>query len=306
MKKNRLPGKNTFDPSIRTCAQLLVFTCCILIFFSAPALAEDAYEDDDTLETAKVIFKNDDPCIHNFHDAGDADWKKFYALSSVNYKIEVTSPGTRCDAVINLYDANGTKILDEIDDTGKGEPEETEWTPDMEGVYYIRINNYDEDDTGENTSYAVSISPTSADDSGIVEGSVKNEKGIGVSSALIKTHSGDAAEISREDGYYRMSAPPSQYTIIADAEGYRQKQVEGVDVKTASVTNVDITLTREYPPGDLNHDAETDLKDAVYALKISAGEKTFAQTIYPDADINEDKVLGIPEAIHALQKAAGL
>jgi len=60
------------------------------------------YEVDDTFEKANSFAINN-VRHHSFHDFGDADWVKFYAVSGQIYKIRTTNLSSACDTVIQMY-----------------------------------------------------------------------------------------------------------------------------------------------------------------------------------------------------------
>ena len=107
------------------------------------AVEPDTYEEDDTFSQANVIVLNDEPQHHNFHDAGDEDWVKFYGIDGEQYTIKVTDLRVNCDAVIELYDENGTTLLDLADDSKEGDNETLDWIRSENSVYYVKIRHYD-------------------------------------------------------------------------------------------------------------------------------------------------------------------
>jgi hypothetical protein len=57
------------------------------------------------------------------------------------------------------------------------------------------------------------------------------------------------------------------------------------------------------PPGDVDHSGNVDLKDAILALKTSAG---MDEKVFSDADVNKNGKIGIAEVIYILQHIAGI
>jgi len=58
--------------------------------------------------------------------------------------------------------------------------------------------------------------------------------------------------------------------------------------------------------GDVNHDHQVNLIDAVLALRVMIGLDTSGETINLGGDVNGDSKIGIAEVIYILQKTAGL
>ena len=77
--------------------KLFIFTlyCYMTIGNTAKAfeaVAPDDFEDDDTYSQASVIELDFDTTQrHNFHDAGDQDWAKFYGMAGERYMIETVN-----------------------------------------------------------------------------------------------------------------------------------------------------------------------------------------------------------------------
>jgi hypothetical protein len=100
----------------------------------------DLFEDDDTLDDAKVIILDYERAQrHTFHDQGDEDWVKFYGIAGENYAIKTDNLDSNCDTVITLYDADGKVVEVPKDDRWYGEYEELTWRCDAEGVYHIKV-----------------------------------------------------------------------------------------------------------------------------------------------------------------------
>ncbi len=86
---------------------------------SAPACAEDAFEPDDSTETATPISVGQTQ-IRNFcHD--NSDWLQFDAIQGNVYKISTELLGTETDTQLILYDQDGSSILLFHDNIGNDE-----------------------------------------------------------------------------------------------------------------------------------------------------------------------------------------
>ncbi len=141
--------------------QLLIFLAVLFLAFPLYAVEPDAYENDDYQELAALIdVGNTQNQKHNFHQSGDQDWYKFYALSSyenpIPYSIEIKNPDNLADAVIEVFDASGNKIA-ETDDTIAGEEEILELSFRESAIYYIRISQHDPQVYGEQTGYEIRL-----------------------------------------------------------------------------------------------------------------------------------------------------
>jgi hypothetical protein len=67
----------------------------------------DMYEPDNSFGEAKSIATDGSVQTHNFHAAWDNDWAKFVASGGMQYTIETSNLGSRCDTVLYLYDTDG-------------------------------------------------------------------------------------------------------------------------------------------------------------------------------------------------------
>lgn len=82
---------------------------------------------------------------------------------------------------------------------------------------------------------------------------------------------------------------------------------------TATITKGDASDTKIFavmvkasvPLGDINHDGETDLVDAILAMQILSGISP-AQPVYREADVSGDGRIGIEEVLFIMQKVANL
>jgi Zn-dependent metalloprotease len=116
----------------------------------------DAFEDDDTPAQANLILYRD-PQLHSFHDAGDCDWIKFNATADTPYDIHTFDLASECDTYLSLFDTDGTTELTHDDDGGGGRASRIMWMAPADGIYYVRIRNYDTTVFGTNTDYKVMV-----------------------------------------------------------------------------------------------------------------------------------------------------
>jgi len=138
--------------------------CGIVLCSAAPghAAAPDGFEPDDAPGLARPLAFGDPPQRHTFHDFGDEDWIAFQAEEGAAYGIAAAGPGPHCDPVLELYDSDGSTLLDAADVYYGSVAESIGWfSPDHSGTYYIRVRNYNRSSFGDGTDYEVSISPGS-------------------------------------------------------------------------------------------------------------------------------------------------
>jgi hypothetical protein len=228
----------------------------------AKNIAADSYEEDDIYSQANVITLNDlDVQAHNFHDPGDVDWVKFYGLSGQTYSIKASNVSVICDAVIELFDSNGTtRLAGPQDETGDGENETLEWTCLRDDIYYVKLSNANAT-FGENCKYDLKLYRPIGPLAGFVSGIVKNaatQQPLG--SVKIKT-SLNQSTLSLSDGSYLLVHPPGTFTVTAQSEGYITKSYSDVQVNEGAITARDIVLV----PSAIDTDNDGILDSVEYA-----------------------------------------
>ena len=124
---------------------LIVFFLCIFIVNAAGYswAVEDDFEPDDTFILAKEIIVEGEIQYHNFHNPPDEDWVKFNADEGP-YGIEAKNLGSNGNVVLEIYDIDGTTLLDEQDTEGDPQADEIlEWDCPSNGIYYVRVKQYE-------------------------------------------------------------------------------------------------------------------------------------------------------------------
>jgi hypothetical protein len=229
---------NVFQP------YALIGLFLLTILSPSYAMAADAYEPDDRYKDATEIPIGFDIQEHDFHVAGDEDWYKFnIRIDKMTIEIFVNNPGSRCDAVIELYHSDGTTLIFTQDETGNGVGEVLRWTFIANGDYYVKVRQSDPDVFGDQTDYDFSI--TEQVGSGIpgwVTGRVRNAyTGDPISGALIKIDD-DVKAGSLPNGAYLQLHSPGTFTITGEAPGYGIRSYPDVEIVEADTITQDIIL----------------------------------------------------------------
>ena len=113
-----------------------------LSVFSLPALSQlDAFEEDDTAETASLIIVNDEtPQSRTLHSDTDVDWFRFAVRAGINYAIDVVQVGNGIDPNITLYGFDASTMeRAPIDDGFAGEGERFDFQAERDGIYFAKI-----------------------------------------------------------------------------------------------------------------------------------------------------------------------
>lgn len=229
-----------------------IFTLVLLFIFCAGwhemfgnesyAFSPDIYEDDDTFSLANVIVINGEPQKHNFHDQDDQDWVKFYGIEGQVYSIKVNNAENNCNAVLELYDTDGTTQLKRVNDWGPGGKEFLPWVCPKDGAYFIKVSNYDPLVFGEGTEYELQVYLPEAPFLGLITGKTKDKiTGKPIKDTTIRTLEYPGTAISDKSGEYEMWVEADSYTVTASAEGY-EPYSQRVSVEEAGISTLNIEL----------------------------------------------------------------
>ncbi len=272
---------------------------------------QDVYEEDDNYEQARVIVISDNPQRHNFHDPGDQDWVKFHGISENCYTIEVTGLGADCDAVIEVYDPDGTTMLYSEEDGIEGHKKYLDFILSADGIYYVKIKNSNPDIFNEETEYDLKIYYPESHPSAYSSGHISDkDTGEPIETAKIKTGAGMSA-ISLSNGTFNMRHDPGTYTLTAEADGYETYSAE-FEIKETGTPDINISMkpiitNPSNQAGDIDNSGTADLQDCILALKVLTGIiADDTGPVYQEADANNDKKIGMAEAVYILQNISGL
>ncbi|MFC1798574.1 C13 family peptidase [Thermodesulfobacteriota bacterium] len=204
----------------------------------------DVYEVDDTYDDANIIvIDNVDAQRHTFHDAGDADWVKFYGVAGKTYTIRAANPvGGSCDLVVGLYAADGTTLISEQDTIGDPlADEEIAWDCISSGIYYVKVKEFDSG-YGQNYHYDLRVYQPVGAGTGKLLGKVADVLDNAISGALVQSDVGMTA-ISLPSGHYFMFLPTGSYTITATASGYTTNVQNDIAITAEGATALDLAMS---------------------------------------------------------------
>ena len=219
-------------------------------------MGADIYEEDDNYAQATVIQLNGAvPQRHNFHDAGDRDWVKFYAIGGEVYEVKASHVDSRADVVIELYDVDGTTRLKGPWSFGfEGEDELMDWSCPADGVYYVMIRQlvssmYGED-TGSDLEIFRPIGP-----GGFLHGIITDGfTGLPIADVRVSS-SGDGSGLSFDNGAYMLMDEAGTYTVTAQKTGYSLLSYSGVVINEFGYNTCNFLLT----PADSDNDGISDV-----------------------------------------------
>lgn len=222
----------------------------------AQSYYDDAYEDDDTFGDANLInVGGASQKRHNFYESMDADWIKFYAFAGLPYRVDAKNVGTKADVIIDLYDTNGTTLLDSGNIGSEGGDDWLTYNFSQNGVYYVKFKNCTEADDceyGLDTGYDVSISVETAPEGDRVNCSFtvtdKHFNAMIQNATITAEHSAEEANkcgtiLSNQEYSMELivrSATP--YTLTCTAPGYKTVTNSNFVVSGATTTAIEMEL----------------------------------------------------------------
>ena len=273
-------------------------------------LTPDEYEEDDTRDQAGVIIiNNTDPQHHHFHDAGDADWVRFYGIDGQNYVIRAGNLGETSDITAEIHDADSSAPLETRTAEGT-DLLEMEYSPPAEGIYYVRLFSSG-GHLGKTSAYDLEVALKDAPEGVMFEGNVTDAFSKNpLEDVRIKTSEEKFSSLS-EDGsgaygiYHTLSSDDlkTPFLLYARIVGYGLFQKAVFTTENGFMEPVGDTETpgggdrkisrEELRPWageiemvlcDINGDGKENVADAIIALRASAGMDTQAQEAPPGQD----------------------
>jgi sugar lactone lactonase YvrE len=219
----------------------------------------DVFEPDDAVENAGGIILNaPEPQTRSFHQPGDVDWVRFYAVEGTVYTLSARTMAPGSEPVLSLIDHSGDLVTRWDGPLSADGTREVSWRCDLDGIYQLKIENADPEIGGVGVGYELRIYPPVGPFAGFVNGSVIDAvTGLPVSGATIQTDAG-ASDISRPNGRFLLIQAPGVSTLSAEAPGYEMVGVSSVTVGEAGTTIENILLR----PIDRDGDGIPDAEDA--------------------------------------------
>ncbi|MEJ5309972.1 MAG: hypothetical protein WHX52_09385 [Anaerolineae bacterium] len=135
-------GVYTLTLRAEHCGGVLTATHLVTIEAPTPPLCEpDAYEEDDTPQTARAIAMGESQTRNFVDDA--VDWITITVRAGNTYTFATTIAGPSVDTVLSLFDRDGQTLLVENDNApgALDLASRIVWQAPNNGVYYLRITN---------------------------------------------------------------------------------------------------------------------------------------------------------------------
>ncbi len=121
--------------------------------------ARDAHEIDDSQDSAGLVIVNDEAKQdRTFHEQGDEDWVRLVVHEGRFYTIIVDQVGLATNPVLAVYGLD-QQINDPIiiDDGGNGANEVYAFQGEGDGIFFIKLTNFEEDVFGSDITYSLSV-----------------------------------------------------------------------------------------------------------------------------------------------------
>jgi len=128
----------------------------LIIYQWNPSIDPDLYEPDNSPGQARGVILLDIPERHNTHVAADADWFQFYALAGEYVFFMAEELEAEPDLILALFDTDGSTLLLET----WADPFGISWTVPEDGIFFLKIRQYDTSVFGDNTLYNMEVGLT--------------------------------------------------------------------------------------------------------------------------------------------------
>lgn len=135
----------------------------VALTITGTTCSDDTFEDDDTSAAAKTYTLGSIQA--HVHCSDDNDWVAFSAVGGTAYGILTSELGTKADTKLELYDTDGSTLLDsDIDGGYVGQSSLLSWTAPSSGTYYLRATTQQGlKNIGPGTDYNLVIAEPAAD-----------------------------------------------------------------------------------------------------------------------------------------------
>jgi hypothetical protein len=198
-----------------------------LSLVSSAVAFEDKYEPDNLVKQATEISLSDVQ-QHTLHTLKDVDWFKLNVQPHLTYEIAVEGVGRDLDVVLEIYNDDGTRLIEEIDVLEKGEGEFTTIKSSSEKVYYIKIRDIakplKEGNCRLNMQYELHIKAIGAALPWSVKGIVTDKlSGKPIEGVMVMNHC-NRPTFSNSQGEYRLNScnlPNGTYALTISKPGYK-------------------------------------------------------------------------------------
>jgi hypothetical protein len=134
------PGRIVTTPEGHTIAVGKVTPAGATVTVAAPPCPDASYEPDDTMEAARLIGVPTTES-HAFCSTGDRDWVKFAGKAEQTVRLQSRDLAPGADTFFTLYASDGTRLA-RNDDFGGSAASRIDFTPAVDGTYFLRIHQY--------------------------------------------------------------------------------------------------------------------------------------------------------------------
>jgi Domain of unknown function (DUF4214) len=187
----------------------------------------DGYFDNAVLFAATIDLTGTIIQTRDFSDQGDVDWIKFFGVATYYYNIETTNLGARADTVISIYGSDGVTLLHKQDDRSTGQDEVLSWQAPANGIYYVKISQYEPSEYGSDTGYNLRIYLPRMLYDGLLIGTSSSNNGDMLSGVYLSAESTLCNPVySLSDGSYIMPCSTGSFNVTASLDEYNSNSQE--------------------------------------------------------------------------------
>ncbi len=213
----------------------------------SPTVDPDAYEPDDTPESASWIGLGGTAQRHNFDRTEDEDWALFFAEENQVIVLETRHLGPAADTQLALYRAGETpELIAEDDDSNPAELRASfiQWQADADGFYLAQAVNLPPGIYGADAYYDLIVrDETGLTIPGTLAVVVENDARLALDGATVSLPGfGALSGTTDSQGTALFSSLPARpYTVQAAREGYHPAS-QSVSVNAGQTATVTLIL----------------------------------------------------------------
>lgn len=208
----------------------------------------DAYEPDDTPESASWIGIGGPVQHHNFSRNADEDWALLFAVEDDLILADTRHLGPSAATRIELYRVDdGVELVAsaEYNHPDEENAARLEWIADAEGFYLVRVTNLPAEIYGADTFYELTVrSDMGMSIPGAIAVRVEDEEAGSLGGVKLSLSGfGGLSAVTDSQGETLFPTLPADrwYTLVAEKEGY-QSATDSVFVNSAQTASASFTL----------------------------------------------------------------
>ena len=221
-------------------------------------LSVDAFEADDSPQSASPIALNGVPQERTLDRPGDVDWAIFFAAAGQAIHVDATASAPGAQLFVQLYRLEGIALVAESVPLGNRDVSASiEWTADASGGYLVRVATATPAATGASAAYRLDVWVESIIPSTLIVRAVDEATGEPIDGVEIIIDDLANGYFTNEDGLFTLPMEPGPHTVCANGGAV------GFTATCESPANVDVSDSeQEVVQFELDPDAKLEVTPA--------------------------------------------